>query len=75
MEGPSDREAMPPQEVWKLGPVFIAGGQGEWSLAMRSMVPSSTAAQSWRRLASLRMGGAHLKWVAESGMRSAAKWR
>ncbi len=43
---------------------FIAGGQGEWSVATRSMRPASSAVQSSSRLAEQRMGGAHLNSVA-----------
>ncbi len=54
------------------------GGQGEWSVAMRSMVPSMRACQSCSRLAALRMAGADLQRVGPlglSGMVSAVRWR
>jgi hypothetical protein len=69
--------AIPPQAVAKLlsSRRFIAGGQGEWSVAMRSMMPSRTASHSCSRFSALRMGGAHLWKVLPSGISSAAKWR
>jgi hypothetical protein len=51
--------------------VFIAGGQGEWSLTTMSITPDDSASQSRSRLALPRIGGAHLKSYRSSGMSSA----
>ena len=58
-----------------LGRRFIAGGQGEWSLATRSMTPASSADHNASLLARSRIGGAHLKSVAPSAISSAQSAR
>ena len=44
-----------------------SGAQGEWSLAMRSTMPSESPAHSPSRLAAPRIGGRHLRRVSPSG--------
>ncbi len=75
-------DAMPPHASSKrpvsspccvISSRFISGGQGEWSVAIKSMTPSLNACHSASRLAALRMGGAHLKRVAPSAISSAAQ--
>ncbi len=70
-------EAMPPHAVMKspLSRCFNAGGQGEWSLAIRSMSPSISPCHSRSRCSSSRIGGAHLNSVAPSAISSAANVR
>ena len=46
---------------------FIAGGAGEWSLAMKSSSPASRPCHSPSRSTRSRIGGAHLNAVAPSG--------
>ena len=48
---------------------------GEWSETTQSIVPSSSPAHSWARLASPRIGGQHLNWVPPSGTSSARNVR
>jgi hypothetical protein len=68
---------MPPQAARKSPSSrrLRSGGQGEWSLATVAMAPSARAAHSRSRLAAPRTGGAHLCWVAPSGISSAARVR
>ena len=74
---PSWTEAMPPQASPK-SPVssrLAATVHGEWSDTTQSIVPSSSPAHSASRLASSRIGGQHLNWVAPSGTSSARRVR
>ena len=61
---------MPPQAEMKSpdSMFFSAGGAGEWSLAIKLMVPWSTPCQSASRCRGERIGGAHLKAVARLGI-------
>src|SRR5438270_12858887 len=61
----NDRLAIPPHAVWKFLSLsrFISGGQGEWSVATRSITFSRSHCQSFSRFSRLRIGGAHLKSV------------
>ena len=54
---------------------FIARGQGEWSLAMRSITPSSSASHNRARFSRSWIGGAHLNSVRLSPISSAVKNR
>ncbi len=54
---------------------FISGGQGEWSVATKSITPSASARHSASRFAASRIGGAHLNCVAPSAISSAANHR
>src|ERR1700721_1669101 len=73
----SCREAIPPQAL-KKSPVrrcFIAGGDGEWSDATKSIAPLPRAFQRFLLFCKSRMGGAHLYSVRPFGIDPEAKQR
>ena len=54
---------------------FISGRQGEWSVVTISISPSLSAFHSASRFRASRIGGAHLYWVAPSGIVAASNQR
>src|SRR5437660_5300643 len=69
----TERLEIPPQAVLKFpsSNPFIAGGQGEWSVATKSIVPCLRPCHNASQFSRPRTGGAQLDNVAPSAMFSA----
>ena len=80
---PSDRSTgsvvctplMPPHADQMSAVSFMLGGHGEWSEAMKSSVPSSTARHRSSRIAFERSGGAHLATLPSAARSASSRLR